>query len=289
MVQIKRTVSIVMPLAAAALTLAAPARAQDTNVYVAPSPSTPPASTTTSTTTTSAAPVYTAPTPAPAVVQDTPVYVAPAPVTVSAESSTYEHVMPAPMNALELKAGTGYTQGFGMLLPGQAVINNARAGIGVDAEIDHRITPHWSTGIQGEYQEFDPINNQAARGFAGNVGFTVHGSPYQVGDPWFRLGFGYRMLWLLNPLNQPNVDQTMVHGFQLAKATLGYDFRLSPGVALAPEIGADVNLFLWKDQNGSNTALSNPQVGSFIFAGMQARFDVGPTVRPGAVVTTASR
>jgi hypothetical protein len=197
--------------------------------------------------------------------------------------------MPAPSNALELKVGTGYTQGFGNIAPGQSIPSNARAGIAVDGEIDHRITPHWSLGLQGEYQEFDAINNSAARGFAGNLGFTVHGSPYLQADPWFRLGFGYRMTWLLNPLNEPGVGQTMLHGFELAKATLGYDFRLSPGVALAPEVGADVNLFLWRDQNGTNTSLSDPQVGTFIFAGMQARFDVGPTVVPARVVATASR
>jgi hypothetical protein len=287
MVQINRIVSIVVPLAAASLTLAAPALAQDAPVYVTQPTAAP---TTTPTTSTPDSSVYVSPTTTPTTAQ-TNVYVQPSPAPVTQERTVYEHGMPAPADSLELKVGTGYTQGFGLLLPGQAIVNNARAGIGVNADIDYRITPHWSTGVQGEYQEFDAINARGARGFAGNVGFTAHGSPYQVGDPFFRLGFGYRMLWLVDPVNQMNGGQTaMIHGFEVAKATLGYDFRVSPGVALAPQIGGDVNVFLWKDQNGNTTTFTNPQVGSFIFAGLQARFNVGPTVRPvGYVTTTASR
>jgi hypothetical protein len=88
------------------------------------------------------------------------------------------------------------------------------------------------------------------------------------------------MLWSVNPLG--GSPTTMVHGFELAKATFGYDFRFSPGVAIAPVVGADVDLWAWQEQNGVNTALSSAQVGMYVFAGLQGRFDMGEGRAPRA-------
>ncbi|HEY6464218.1 MAG TPA: hypothetical protein VIY73_28820 [Polyangiaceae bacterium] len=192
--------------------------------------------------------------------------------------------MAAPSNALELKVGTGYTQGFGMLRPSQSVLDAAGAGLGVNADVDYRLRPRWSIGVQGEYQEFENNTNadSAARGFAGNVGFTYHAMPFMVGDPWFRFGTGYRMLWTVPPT--AGASNTLIHGFELGKLTLGYDIRASSGVALAPVVGIDLDLWEWQAQNGVNTALSTAQVGTYVFAGLQARFDMGGMARPGETV-----
>ena len=188
------------------------------------------------------------------------------------ETTNFGGTIPAPADAFELKVGTGYTQGFGMVAPGQGIPSVAGAGIGVHVDTDYRMTPHASVGIQGEYQEFRSELNTAARGVTGNIGVTVHGAPFSHGDPWLRLGTGYRLLWSVDP---PGVPTTLLHGFELAKATLGYDVRVSPDIALAPVVGADLNLFVWQDQAGTNTQLSSAQVGMFIFAGVQGRFDMG--------------
>ncbi len=69
----------------------------------------------------------------------------------------------------------------------------------------------------------------------------------------------------------------LLHGFELGNLLIGYDFRLSEGVALSPMAGIDLNLFLWDHVDGVTTALSSAQVNTFVFAGLQGRFDAGPT------------
>jgi hypothetical protein len=187
----------------------------------------------------------------------------------------YKRGLPAPTQAFELKLATGYTQGFGMVTPNVGIPSVAGAGIGVNMDIDYRMTPHASFGVAGQYQEFSSENNTAARGAMGNLGFTVHGAPLQRADPWLRLGAGYRLLWSVNPTNGgPTV---LVHGFELAALNLGYDLRLSEGVAIAPMIGADLTMFLWEHAGGFTRALPSAELGTFVFAGLQARFDAGPS------------
>jgi hypothetical protein len=201
------------------------------------------------------------------------------------ERPYYERHVAAPTSALELKVGGGYTQGFGMIAPNQNLRDTVGPGLGVNADIDLRLDPHWSIGIQGEYQEFASERNTAARGVATNIGFTYHGAPFLPGDPWLRLGAGYRMLWNENPADRPWARETILHGFELGKATIGWDFRLSEDVGLAPVLGADLNLFEWRLENGGNASIGPTQVGTFVYAGLQGRFDIGGSrTMPGAVV-----
>jgi hypothetical protein len=191
------------------------------------------------------------------------------------ETTRWERPLPAPTDAFELKVGAGYTQGFGTILPGVGIPHVAGAGVGVAVDADVRVNPHWSAGLQAEYQEFASELNTAARGLVGNLGATYHASPYTTADPWLRIGAGYRMLWSVDP---PGLPTTMIHGFEIAKLTVGYDLRLSGGVAIAPVIGGDVNVFVWETANGASASLGPAQWGSFVFAGLQGRFDAGPQV-----------
>ncbi len=187
----------------------------------------------------------------------------------------YKRGLPAPTQSFELRLGPGYTQGFGMVTPNVGIPSVAGAGIGVNADIAYRVSPHFSLGVAGQYQEFSSERNSASRGAMGNFGFTVHGAPFLRGDPWMRLAAGYRLLWSVNPVGGgPTV---LVHGFELAALNLGYDLRLSEGVAIAPMIGADLTMFVWADAAGVNRALSSAQVGTFVFAGLQGRFNAGPS------------
>jgi hypothetical protein len=210
----------------------------------------------------------------------------------------WQKQLPAPTNSFELKVGTGYTQGFGRILPdgnisnigfarnppgfsgrtppgGGGIPNVAGAGIGVPVDMDYRYSPHGSFGVQAEYQEFTSEQNSAARGLAANLGGTYHASPFSRSDFWARFGAGYRLLWSVDP---PGLPTTLIHGFEAAKLTLGWDIRMSRGVAIAPVAGADLNVFVWATANGNTIALPTAQVGSFVYAGLQARFDAGPTV-----------
>jgi hypothetical protein len=185
--------------------------------------------------------------------------------------------------------GTGYTQGFGMITPNVGIPSVAGAGIGVNGDIAYRINPHASIGVAGQYQEFTSENNSASRGFAGNLGITYHGTPLLRGDPWVRFGAGYRMLWSVNPVGPLGVSgpTVLVHGFELAALNIGYDVRLSEGVAIAPMIGADLTMFLWQDTSAfGNHALSSAELGTFVFAGIQGRFNAGPTTASSRTATS---
>jgi hypothetical protein len=198
--------------------------------------------------------------------------------------------MAAPTQALELKVGTGYTQGFGNAAPGVGMPSVAGAGIGGNADLDYRLSPHASIGVGAQYQEFNSENNSASRGLLGNLGVTVHGAPFLRGDPWLRFGAGYRLLWSVNPVGPGGNTgpTTLVHGFELADLKLGYDVRLNEGIAVAPMIGADLNLFVWENADGVTRALSKAAVATFVFAGIQGRFDAGSTSNGGSTMARAS-
>ncbi len=182
-------------------------------------------------------------------------------------------LLAAPSNALELTVGTGYTQGLGMISPRRAVVDVAGPGVSVDAGADYRLNPTWSVGIQGEYQEFRSVQNFGARGFGSNLGVTLHVWPVLREDPWLRVGGGYRLLWDVRP---PGTATALRHGFELARAAIGCDIRATSAIALAPEAGVSLDLFLWQSQNGVNSAFASGQAGAFFFAGVQGRFDMGP-------------
>ncbi len=187
-----------------------------------------------------------------------------------------QHVR-APSDAFELKVGTGYTQGFGNVAPGRPIDDVAGAGIGASADVDYRINIPWSIGVEGQYQEFSSAQNTSSRGLAVNLGATYHFMPVLHGDPWLRFGTGYRFVWENDPVGAPNLS-VLRHGLDVLTLKIGYDVRATEDVALGPVVGADLNVFLWQDaSNGSAGALSSAQVGTFVYAGLQGRFDMGGT------------
>ncbi len=186
------------------------------------------------------------------------------------EPSYLQQHVDAPIKALELSVGTGYTQGFGMLQGGVALPDVVTPGIAVDLGVGYRIDPHWSIGLAGQYQELTAERASGARGLTAGINAAYHLSPYTRADPWVQLGTGYRLLWETHPDPAPNL---LTHGFELAKLTVGMDIRVDKDVAIAPVIGADLNLPLWQN-NGPQVALNDPRVSTFVFAGVQGRFDV---------------
>lgn len=204
--------------------------------------------------------------------------------STSGEKQYFERGVPAPAQAFELTVGTGYTQPFGMLRSGVGMPSVAKAGIGVEVSGGYRIDPHWGISLGGQYQELTPEVLDATRGVSATLAVQYHIVPMTRLDPWLELGSGYRALWAV-PGN--NLPIAMNHGVQLARARLGFDVRLSPDVALAPVIGADVTTFLWENVGGSNTAISDPTLSTFVFAGVQGRVDVGGT-KVGSASTTSA-
>jgi hypothetical protein len=187
--------------------------------------------------------------------------------------------VPAPSRAFELQLSAGYTQGFGNIFPDHAIGDVAGAGLGITASVGYRYTPHISFEIEGQYQAYSSENFGTSQGVDTNVGVTLHGAPYRRGDPWLRLSTGYRWIWLSNALPGPFVsgdnfnDNVSFSGWDVINARIGYDVRSSGGVAWAPFVGANLQTFLWVN----STALSTVQWGTFLYAGLQARFDAGGT------------
>lgn len=197
----------------------------------------------------------------------------------------------APERAFEATIGVGYTQGFGQIARGAAnnINDVANGGSGIDVGLGYRISPAMSVGVNAQYQDFGTghthDSSASARGAAFDVNAQYHFAPFRRVDPWLKLGTGYRMLWQA-PSQAPNM---MWHGLDLLKVQAGLDFRAGPSVALGPMIGADLNVFLWsRADGGANTALADPRVNTFVYAGFQGRFDAGGRAVREPTATTAA-
>jgi hypothetical protein len=193
-----------------------------------------------------------------------------------AQESYFRTPVPAPKNAFEFQLSGGYTQGFGNVFPNHGIIDVAGAGFGLTATIGYRMSSVVSWDLEGQYQAFSSENFGTAQGLDVNVGATLHARPSHRGDPWLRLATGYRFLFISETIPGPggfgtlngNVD---FHGWDVINARIGYDIRSSANLAWAPIVGANLQTFIW----ANSTLLSTVQWGTFIYAGLQARFDVG--------------
>ena len=171
--------------------------------------------------------------------------------------------------------GTGYTQGFGSLKSGVGMPSVATPGIGVDLGLGYRIDPKWAVLFAGEYQELDSQRAAAARGYTTSIAMQYHFAPLQRLDPWVEGGGGLRFLW-----EDASVGPTVVtYGFQLARVRAGLDFRAGEAVAIGPVIGVDVTMFAFQDSGDLSAVINDRRLSTFVFAGLQGRFDVGDSTR----------
>lgn len=182
----------------------------------------------------------------------------------------------APANAFEIQVGTGYSQGFGPQIPSKGSLPSTslnRGGLGMGLGLAYRATPNSSVGVMGSYSMQDSAKGAQLRSATASLDATYHANPYQRLDPFLSLGTGYRLLWDRPSSGAPD---TLTHGFQLARASVGVDVRLSKDIAIAPTIGGDVNMFLWRNAQGQSTqSIQHPKVNGYLFAGVSGRFDLG--------------
>ncbi len=185
-----------------------------------------------------------------------------------------------PTRALEFYGATGYTQGFGELQSGVGMQRVITPGFATEIGLGYRIDPRWAVSLVGQYAEFDAERANSARGLVLGAAVAYHVRPYDKWDPWVQVGAGYRLLWENNVAPAPDL---LTHGLELAKVTIGVDMRASRDIAFSPVLGVDLTLPLWQATNGqSSTAIADPTVSAFVFAGMQARFDLTSTFVGGA-------
>jgi len=196
---------------------------------------------------------------------------------MSEAPSYWEQSEKAPENAFEVTVGTGYTQGFGQIQKGSSnnINDVANAGIAFDLGVGYRITPKIGVAVAAQYQEFSVAQSgagtTAARGFLAGVDGTYYFDPYVRFSPWVRAGTGYRMLWSLS-----NGPTALFHGFDLVRLAIGFDARVSEDIAMGPLIGADLDVYVWQWSSGSsNSSITDPRVSTYIYGGLQGRFDIG--------------
>lgn len=195
-----------------------------------------------------------------------------------------EQRLHAPARAFELSIATGYAHALGMLRPGVGMTTVAPGGVGLDLAAGYRVDPSWAVSLGGSFQEFLAHRAGGARTLAQTFAVQYHVDPDERLDPWVELGTGYRMFWEMGATG-PSV---LTHGFELARVRAGLDIRSSETVALAPVVGLDATLFLW--QAGAGGADSGRATAStFLFAGVQGRFDVGGISVPPRVRAATQR
>jgi len=178
------------------------------------------------------------------------------------------------LKPLEVEVGAGYFLGFGTMAPRQSYDGVPGSGSGVAAGLDYRLSWRWALGIQGQYYDFSSDSSSPARGLAANLGATWHFNRARRAAPWLRLGTGYRALWVGDPSSATG-DVVLRSGFELATVTAGYDAALSTSIAVAPVLGAGLDVFVWRDATGGIGQSSSTRAGSFIYTGLQGRFALG--------------
>ncbi len=176
----------------------------------------------------------------------------------------------APRRALELSFGTGYTQGFGALPSRDGMSDIGTVAGTFDLGAGYRVDPHWAVSATGQFQELFADPGFGGRGLAAGLAGAYHFRPYVRTDPWVQLGVGYRLQWETRTATPTLVS----HGFQLVRFTVGLDVRADEHIAVAPVLGAGVDVFLWHvDESLPST--DYPRVSTFVFMGVQMRFDIG--------------
>ena len=198
----------------------------------------------------------------------------------------------APRDAFELAVGANYSQGTMSPAQGLSATDLTKAGGAFTLQAGYRFAPEFALNLYGEYNEFTPgnlVSNGATRGGVGGINGTFHMNPFQRLDPWVRLGAGYRMLWVTG---QPDMVDTLWHGFQVAKLDLGLDLRTDENVAIGPAVGVDLTYFVWQNPSGAvgDIEISNKRFVPYVYAGLEGRFDIaGSRERRSGMKDFASR
>ena len=193
-------------------------------------------------------------------------------------TSSLDHHVAAPSNALELGVATGYTQGVGPIGGGmQHVEDVSRAGGAVEIDAMYRINPTFAVGGYGSFSTYstgDHISGSTdVFGATAGIQAAAHLRPERSVDPWVSLGTGWRGLWLT-----PNASKnTSLQGLELARLQIGVDYRVSKDVAISPVVGGSLNMFVSQDSpmTSSYSEISDKKVNFIGFAGLAGRFDLG--------------
>jgi len=180
-------------------------------------------------------------------------------------------------HAVELTVGTGYEQGFGNVGAGLPSLTDlGQAGGAVQVGVGYRIIPQLTLGVYGSGATFDRGGqlDASTHVYSAAAGFQADWHVLPGGhalDPWLSLGSGWRGYWL-----DANQGVTSMNGIEIAKLQIGVDYRIDKAVAISPVFGVDLSTFLTESTPATNAFnnVSKPTVNTFLFAGVQGRFDI---------------
>ncbi len=203
-------------------------------------------------------------------------------------SAGFDHPVPAVSRALEIAVGGGYLQGVGDIASNAARVQDLSGPGGtVELKLGYRAIPEFAIGGYGSFSQFGTGDSVASgtdvRSATAGVYADWHFRPEMSVDPWVELSSGWRGLWLAPDTGKA----TSIQGWEVARLQLGVDYRVSPEVAIAPVIGAGLNVFLTQDTPATTDFenIHDPRPNVFFFGGLQARFDVlGTKPAPGQAV-----
>jgi hypothetical protein len=182
----------------------------------------------------------------------------------------------APSRAFELTLGSGYNHGFGDVDGGAFNLRDyARGGPGLRLGLGYRIDPHWMVGgyVESAFYMRRASAESGTRAWGGTLG--VQGAyffaPHDRFNPWVGLGTGVRSYFL----QQPNTDTSVAYGWDIVRASVGLDYRVTPTWSIGPTVGATLTTFGARGDVNEPEKIGDREPSTFVFAGMQGRFDIG--------------
>lgn len=181
---------------------------------------------------------------------------------------------PAADNALEFTLGAGYSQGWGDIGGGQRNLTDlVGPGGEIRLGVGYRVNPNFMIGVIGSGGHY--FNGDFAKATniytaTASLEANYHFLPWDRWDPWVSLASGWRALWI----GRANGTDSL-HGLDLARVTVGLDYRASPGIAIGPYVGASATMFLTQELAGTRgfANVHGPDANVWLSAGIQARFD----------------
>jgi hypothetical protein len=182
-----------------------------------------------------------------------------------------------PHRALEIAVGGGYTQGVGGAGGVGAVQDVSGPGGGVEVQLGVRVSPRFSVGLYGTLARFRhgdaTADGSQAHGATAGVQAAWHARPARALDPWISVGTGGRGLWL----TPKDTASTTAYGLEVVRVQLGIDYRITPGLAISPVIGASASVFVVEGNPMAPglTTIHDNRLNLYGYTGLAGRFDLG--------------
>ena len=189
-------------------------------------------------------------------------------------SATYQPIH----QAIEIGVTGGYTRALGNVDGGMDSIDELTgAGGRTELQVGYRITPNLAIGTYGSLSLYS--HGDALEGSNNDLGAVTTGlkadwhlSPASDKDPWVSLSSGVR--WMA--IEEGGAAQRHLFGLDLARAQVGFDYRVSRSISIAPVLGVTATTFV-RENNAMTDGwdpIDDKKVSVGFEAGLMGRFDL---------------